>query len=122
MSYVDSESKLTKLKSTKKPVLNFSEMADARIITKNLVYVIGLSSKIASKEILQSKEHFGQYGTIIKTVVNKNKAYNSNNPKGPSFSAYITYSKPYEASIAILSLDNVIVDDHLIRASFGTTK
>jgi CCR4-NOT transcription complex subunit 4 len=122
MSYIESENKLMKQRSVKRQEFDFSEMADARIITKNLVYVIGLSSKIASKEILESKEYFGQYGTIIKTVVNKNKAYNSNNPKGPSFSAYITYSKPYEASIAILSLDNIVVNDHLIRASFGTTK
>ncbi len=122
MSYIDSESKQNKQKTAKKLNLSFTELADARIITKNLVYVIGLSAKIATKETLQSKEYFGQYGTIIKTVVNKNKAYNSNNPKGPSFSAYITYSKAYEASIAILSLDNIIVDDHLIRASFGTTK
>jgi CCR4-NOT transcription complex subunit 4 len=99
-----------------------SEMADSRIITKNLVYVIGLSSSIASRETLQKKEYFGQYGNITKIVVNSNKAYNLNNPNGPSFSAYVTYSKPYEASLAILSLDNILVDDHLIRASFGTTK
>ena len=123
MSYIDADfMKTNKHRSGKKQNMDFFEMIDARIITKNLVYVIGLSSKIANKEILQSKEYFGQYGTIIKTVVNKNKAYNANNPKGPSYSAYITYSKPYEASIAILSLDNVMIDEHLIRASFGTTK
>jgi CCR4-NOT transcription complex subunit 4 len=99
-----------------------ADMADSRIITKNLVYVIGLSGKIATKEMLLKKEFFGQYGNILKIVVNNNKAYNQNNPKGPSYSAYVTYSKPYEASIAILSLDNIIVDEHLIRASFGTTK
>ena len=52
----------------------------------------------------------------------ENKAYNSNNPKGPSYSAYVTFSKASEASIAILSLDSCIVDDHMVRASFGTTK
>jgi CCR4-NOT transcription complex subunit 4 len=102
--------------------MDLTELSEARIITKNLVYVIGLSSKIANKDILYKKEYFGQYGTIVKIVVNKNKAYNQNNPKGPSFSAYITYSKPMEASIAILALDNIEIDDHLIRASFGTTK
>ena len=107
---------------TKKTNLNYYELVETRIITKNLVYLIGLSHKIANKDLLQSKEYFGQYGTIIKTVVNKNKAYNINSPKGPSYSAYITFSKPYEASIAILCLDNIVVDEHLIRASFGTTK
>jgi CCR4-NOT transcription complex subunit 4 len=101
---------------------NYSDMVDTRIITKNLVYVIGLSARIATKETLAKKEFFGQYGTITKIVVNNSKAYNQNNPNGPSYSAYITYAKPFEASIAILSLDSIVIDDHLIRASFGTTK
>ncbi len=98
------------------------EQSKTRIITKNLVYVIGLSQNISKKELLLKNEYFGQYGTIIKLVINKKKAYNLNNPNGPSYSAYITYSKPNEASIAILALDNIIIDNHLIRASFGTTK
>ena len=98
------------------------DLTESRIITKNLVYVIGLSSSIANKDTLLKQEYFGQYGTIIKIVVNKNKAYNTNSPYGPSYSAYVTFSKPSEASIAILSLDETMVDRHLIRASFGTTK
>ena len=101
---------------------SFEDMAETRIITKNLVYVIGLSSSVADREKLHKYEYFGQYGTIVKIVVNKNKAYNQNNPNGPSFSAYVTFSKPSEASIAILSLDETLFDNHLIRASFGTTK
>jgi CCR4-NOT transcription complex subunit 4 len=119
MSFIDEKNKQ---RSGKKSAMHYDELVEARIITKNLVYVIGLSSKIANKDLLQSKEYFGQYGTIIKTVVNKNKAYNINSPNGPTYSAYITYSKPFEAAIAILSLDNYLIDDHLIRASFGTTK
>ena len=98
------------------------ELIDARIITKNLVYIIGLSSSLANKDKLNKYEYLGQYGTIVKIVVNKNKAYNQNSPHGPSYSAYVTFSKPSEASIAILSLDDNIIDNHLIRASFGTTK
>ena len=101
---------------------DMEELSDARIITKNLVYIIGLSSNIAHKEKLNKYEYLGQYGTIIKIVVNRNKAYNLNSPHGPSYSAYVTYSKPYEASIAILSLDDKLIDNHIIRASFGTTK
>lgn len=67
-------------------------------------------------------EYFGQYGKINKLIVNKNKTYNTNGPNGPSFSAYITYSSCEESSLAILSLDNTIVDNHLLRASYGTTK
>ena len=116
----DSKSKLNI--SQKQSPDQKDDLSESRIITKNLVYVIGLSSSLANKEKLQKYEYFGQYGTIIKIVVNKNKAYNQNSPHGPSFSAYVTYSKPTEASIAILSLDEIILDNHSIRASFGTTK
>ena len=101
---------------------DIEELTDARIITKNLVYMIGLSSNIANKEKLNKYEFLGQYGSIVKIVVNKSKAYNQNNVHGPSYSAYVTFSKPSEASIAILSLDDKVIDNHLIRASFGTTK
>ena len=67
-------------------------------------------------------EYFGQYGTILKIVVNKTKAYNPNGPNGPSYSAYISYVTEQEASIAILAIDNIEVDDHILRASYGTTK
>lgn len=120
MSKIDesSKSKIVKMKKA----TQISKLIDARIITKNLVYVIGLSSKLANKDLLLKKDYFSQYGNITKMIVNKNKAYNPNGPKGPSYSAYITYSTAQEASIAILAIDNAIVDDHVLRASFGTTK
>ena len=93
-----------------------------RIISKNLVYIIGLSESIADKNILIKYEYLGQYGKILKIIINKKKAYNKNNKYGPTYSAYITYNDPKEASIAILSIDKIIVDNYLIRASFGTTK
>ena len=92
------------------------ELEDARIISKYLVYIIGLSSSILDKDKLNKYEYLGQYGTIEKIIVNKNS------PHGPCYSAYVYFSKPSEASIAILSLDDNIIDNHLIRASFGTTK
>lgn len=64
----------------------------------------------------------GQYGTITKISVNTQKAYNPNGLYGPSYSAYITYSSAKEASLAILAIDNITIDGHLLRASFGTTK
>ena len=100
-----------------------SKLVDSRIILKNLVYIIGLSSeliKIDSK--LKSFEYFGQYGKINKLVINKNKIYNSNGPNGPSYTCYITYSSIVESSLAILSLDKSIIDKHQIKANYGTTK
>jgi hypothetical protein len=93
-----------------------------RIVTKNLVYIIGLSESIADKEILMKYEYLGQYGKILKIIINKKNAYNQGNKFGPSFGAYITFSDPSEASIAILSIDKVNIDNHVIRANFGTTK
>lgn len=64
----------------------------------------------------------GQYGKILKLVVNRTKAYNPNSYNGPSYSAYVSYSSSKEAALAVLGLDNVVINDHLVRASFGTTK
>lgn len=98
-------------------------LINSRILQKNLAYFIGLSSNLLQKENqLKSVEYFGQYGTITKLVLNKNKTYNSNGPNGPSFACYVTYSNEKESSLAILSMENSIIDNHIIKASFGTTK
>jgi len=62
----------------------------------------------------------GQYGKIIRLIVNNSKAYTGTGI--PSYSAYVTYSSFQEAAIAILALDHTLNDDLLIRASFGSTK
>ena len=95
----------------------------SRIIQKNLVYLIGLSSQLVKLEPkLKNFEYFGQYGKIVKLVLNKNKIYNSNGPNGPSYICFVTYSTEEESSLAILSLDNTIIDNHKIKANYGTTK
>jgi hypothetical protein len=113
------------------PYLNiYNEMQDmtstyikSRIIQKNLVYLIGLSLDLVKIENkLKSFEYFGQYGKILKLVINKKKVYNSNGPNGPSYTCFVTYSTEEESSLAILSLDNTIIDNHEIKANYGTTK
>ena len=100
-----------------------SKLIESRIIQKNLVYIIGLSSELIKMESnLKSFEYFGQYGKINKLVINKNKIYNSNGPNGPSYTCFITYSTEAESSLAILSLDKSIIDNHEIKANYGTTK
>ena len=95
----------------------------SRIIQKNLVYLIGLSSDLVKIEPkLKSFEYFGQYGKILKLVINKKNIYNSNGPNGPSYTCFVTYSTNEESSLAILSLDNTIIDNHEIKANYGTTK
>jgi CCR4-NOT transcription complex subunit 4 len=100
-----------------------SSLIQSRIIQRNLVYIIGLSPELIKiEQKLKSYEYFGQYGKIIKLVVNKNKTYNTNGPNGPSYTCFITYSTEAESSLAILSMDNYTIDNHEIKANYGTTK
>lgn len=55
-------------------------------------------------------------------MVNTNHAYNPKGYVGPSYGAYVTYTKPWEAATAILSIDGEILNGRKLRASFGTTK
>ena len=71
---------------------------------------------------MEKFEYFGQYGKINKLVVNKNKLYNAKGKNGPSYSAHVTYFTEKEASLAILAMDNSVIGNHLITASYGTTK
>ena len=54
------------------------------LLQNNLVYIIRLNSALTNKDKLNKYEYLGQYGTIVKIVVKKNKAYNQNNPYEPS--------------------------------------
>ena len=65
--------------------------------------------------------------------LNKEKAYNQNlaneaaestssSKSQVSYGAYITYSTPQEASLAILALDQHTHDGRLLRTSYGRTK
>ncbi len=77
------------------------KLANLRVIQKTLVYVIGIAPEIAHEDILKSLEYFGQYGDLVKVVVNTNNVYNATRG-GPSYSAYLTFSHPRESAIAIL--------------------
>jgi RING/Ubox like zinc-binding domain len=57
-------------------------LTNVRVIQRNLVYMTNLPMSIAKEEMLRKKEYFGQYGKIIKIVVNKNNLYNVNHPQG----------------------------------------
>ena len=76
-------------KTSKRP--NLSELFNVRVIQRNLVYVIGLAPEISYENELTRDEYFGQYGTITKIIVNKDKPFNPKSQNGPTYSAYITY-------------------------------
>ena len=91
-----------------------------------MVYVIGLSPELVldkeDNENLKLPEYFGQYGKLKKLVVNTNYIYKPKGSAGPSYGAYVTYSSPKEAALAILGIEQHVMDSRLLRASFGTTK
>ena len=101
--------------------LSQPDYPNLRILQKNVVYVIGLSSSLANKTTLSGWQYFGQYGQITKIVVNKS-GYGKSFKNDTTYSAYVTYSTQGEAALALLAIDNCVVDGHVIRASFGTTK
>lgn len=76
-------------KSNKDPVFKPQDLATLRVVQKNLVFVIGLSSRLTQEDL---KKEFAHFGKIIKFVHNKS-------------TAYITYSKPEEAIRAIRTLN-----------------
>ena len=90
-----------------------------RIIQPNLVHVQGLPENLVKKNLLESAEYFGQYGTILKLIISKK--INPENKK-KSFSVYITYKNEKEAAITILCIDSLLINGKIIRAFFGTTK
>ena len=47
-----------------------------RVVQKNLVFVIGLSPRLADPEVLKKYEYFGKYGRIYKVVINNHTVYN----------------------------------------------
>uniref|UniRef100_A0A6B2KYD3 RING-type domain-containing protein n=1 Tax=Arcella intermedia TaxID=1963864 RepID=A0A6B2KYD3_9EUKA len=95
-------------------------LANVRVIQRNLVYLTNLALTAATEEILKRPEYFGKFGKIKKIVVNRSNVYQG--PQGSSVSAYITYFKNKDAHAAIKAVDGSLLDGRLLRASFGTTK
>ncbi|PIO52488.1 hypothetical protein TELCIR_26206, partial [Teladorsagia circumcincta] len=77
-----------------------NHLANYRVLQKNLVYVVGLSPRVADPDTLRKPEYFGRFGKILKVVVGT--APTANHPHAqPSHTAYVTYSKVEEALRAI---------------------
>ncbi|XP_072046345.1 LOW QUALITY PROTEIN: CCR4-NOT transcription complex subunit 4-like [Amphiura filiformis] len=99
---------------------NRKHLASVRVVQKNLVFVVGLSQRLADQEVLKKQEYFGKFGKIIKVVINQNTSYAGS--QGPSASAYVTYQRAEDALRAIQAVNNVHVDGRTLKASLGTTK
>eukprot|EP00800_Vazella_pourtalesii_P006084 TRINITY_DN1746_c0_g1_i1.p1 TRINITY_DN1746_c0_g1~~TRINITY_DN1746_c0_g1_i1.p1 ORF type:complete len:343 (+),score=63.60 TRINITY_DN1746_c0_g1_i1:61-1089(+) len=123
------QEQITKLKQKKKTkshekkqkqVESRKNLSEVRVVQKNLVFVVGLSKRLADAEVLKRPEYFGKFGKIQKIVINTNTVYHG--PQGPSVSAYVTYQKTEDASTAIQAVNNAKVDGRILKVSFGTTK
>lgn len=101
-------------------------LAELRVIQKNLVYVIGISARIAHEHILKEPEYFGQFGKILKIVVNRRSGPQlekiSTDTTTTSGSAYVTFARPEDAARAISYVDESVFDGRILRATYGTTK
>ena len=94
---------------------NRKQLANVRVVQKNLVYVLGLPPKLCTEDVLKSNDYFGQYGKITKVVINR-KTNNQNT------GVYITYLKKDDAQRAIEQVDGTDFEGKVLRATFGTTK
>jgi RNA recognition motif-containing protein len=87
------------------------QLANVRVIQKNLVYVLGLPVKLATEEILKSQDYFGQYGKITKIVINRKPASAQISNTG----VYITYLRKEDAARAIEAVDGTALESRIIR-------
>jgi len=101
---------------------NRKHLANVRVVQKNLVFVVGLSPRLADAEVLRKPEYFGKFGKMHKVVINLSTAYAGNQNQGPSASAYVTYLKSEDALRAIQAVSNIFIDGRTLKASLGTTK
>lgn len=67
-----------------------TQLANMRVIRRNLVYAVGLPMSIASEDILRKPEYFGQYGKISKIVLNRSQT-TGGDLRRASASAYVTF-------------------------------
>lgn len=99
-----------------------NNLKHARIIQKNLVYVIGLSLTLAREEVIRRADMFGKFGRMLRILVNRSHPFNANAPGGPSISAYVQYVRDSDASAAVRAMNNAVFDGREIRCAIATTK
>lgn len=99
-----------------------TQLANMRVIRRNLVYAVGLPPAIATEEILRRPEYFGQYGKIAKIVINRTQVVAGADPRRASASAYVTFAHKEDTLACILALDGFYLENRNIRASYGTSK
>ncbi|TFK46000.1 hypothetical protein OE88DRAFT_1668398 [Heliocybe sulcata] len=101
------------------------QLANVRVVQRNVVYVVGIGSRFAKEELiptLRSNEYFGQYGKITKIVLVKRTPPGG---RAPVVGLYITYHRREDAARAITGVDGAPSPgggSDVMRASYGTAK
>jgi len=98
-----------------------TQLANMRVIRRNLVYAVGLPLHIATEETLRKPDYFGQYGRIAKIVLNRSQP-EGGDPRRATASAYVTFVYKEDTLTCILALDGFYLENRNIRASYGTSK
>ncbi|KAL8150878.1 hypothetical protein V2J09_020686 [Rumex salicifolius] len=98
------------------------QLSSARVVRRNLVYIVGLPLSLADEDLLWRKEYFGQYGKVSKVSMSRTSAGTVQQFANNTCSVYITYSKEEEAARCIQSIHGFTLEGNCLRACFGTTK
>ena len=72
---IKKERRQKELQKKQKLSENRRHLADVRVVQKNLVFIVGLSQRLADIEVLKKQEYFGKFGKILKVVVNPSPSY-----------------------------------------------
>lgn len=101
-------------------------LAGLRVVQKNLVYVTGLNPPCPPEDlhvVLRSDKYFGQYGKILKIVINRKTPAGHPAPVlNQSIVVYVTFTRKEDALRCINELDGLLCDGRVLRAAHGTTK
>lgn len=123
------QSEKRKLEAQKREIdaINRKHLSGLRVIQKNLVYVTGLNPRIPEEDLLQTlrgKSYFGQYGKIIKIVVNKRTTARDGSGNGyqgsggaQGLGVYVTFAKKEDAEVCIDAVDGSQNGDRTLRYS-----
>lgn len=88
------------------------DMEAARVIQKNLVYVIGLPIEASSETIIRRQDMFGQYGHLNKVVVNSRSPVCD---KSNTCGVYLTYDNEEQALDCIRAVDGFTYCHRLLK-------
>lgn len=104
--------------------MNRKHLSGLRVVQKNLVYVTGLNPRIREEDLLQTLrgvQYFGQYGKIIKIVVNKRSAekaastFQSASDKATGMGVYVTFQNKSDAADCIAAVDGSKNGERVLR-------